>query len=206
MTEFTDYADIALGGTAGETFTAYADIATADAYMLGTFGEAADAWRALTGDDGEATKGRALITMTRILDRQKWKGTKTDAANEHAFPREGVTDCDGNAVTDTAVPQQIVDATIEGAVLLNNGETFDTETPTQGNNIQRLDAKGVSISYFRIGGLLGGAGGRFPLQLMEIMGCLLAGAAGFVGIAGATASGTWGCSVTGRRYGFTRGL
>jgi hypothetical protein len=201
MAEFTDYANVTIGGTAGETFTTYASVEDADAYMLGAAGEAADAWRALgSGDDGIDTKGRALISMTRTLDRQKWKGEKSDPLNEHAWPRMN-TGVDG--VVDDAIPQAIIDATIEGAAMLNNGDSFGTTTPNDSNNVQSLNAKGVSISYFRTGAP--GTGPRFPLPLMELIGNLLAGGS-FAGIAGATATGTDGCTITGNSHGYTRGL
>jgi len=60
-------------------------------------------------------KDRALITAARLLDRQVWQGEKYQQAPTQAmdWPRSGLTDEEGQAIDETAVPQFIKDAQCE---------------------------------------------------------------------------------------------
>ncbi len=152
--------------TAGSSveYPVYADHNVANAYLDGSASAAADAWRAITDND---VKARYLISMTRTLDRQRWKGDKTEADQELAWPRTN-TGVDG--VEDTVIPQAIIDACCEGAAMLADGADFES-TQNQSQKIQSLGAGSARLSYFR------GAEGpayRFPLVVQELVGPYLA--------------------------------
>lgn len=175
----------------GTTYFAYASLEDADGYLAANL--AADTWRG-TDDD---RKGMALVTATRVLDRQRWRGTKTDTAQVGAWPRSG-TGLAG--VEDGTVPADIVNGSIELASALLDGSEAQTAQSTA-QTIQSLRAGSVSLSYFR------GAEGaplRFPLPVMELIRLYLAG--GGSGMAGAIAYGTGKQSTTVDDYGYTRGL
>ena len=98
-------------------------------------------------DDRPGERERLLITATRILSRLCWKGTKTDPAQALPFPRNGLTDREGNALPDGTTPQEILDAQVELAItiLIDGNQESDTD---QGKNIKRLKAGEVEVEFF----------------------------------------------------------
>jgi len=144
-------------------YFAYADVPTADAYLAADSNAAA--WRA--ADD--ITKQRALITATRILDRQSWKSDLDQASR--------------------ALLEPIVHATAELAAQLVAGYDAANRQHT-GQAVRRQKAGSVEIEYFR------GAEGsplRLPLPVWELIKPYLAGASAALG--GSIAYGTDGCSI-----------
>lgn len=165
-------------------YTTYADVVEADEYAAAAIH--ATAWRAAD----ETTKEMALVTSTRLLDRQAWVGEKTDADQELEWPRSN-TGVEG--IEDDVVPQQVVDASIEIAIALVDGSQMQTQQSTA-NNIQSLRAGSVGITYFQ------GAEGsplRFPLIVDELLRGLLVGSGGSG--SGAGLSGAISTSVTCRK-------
>jgi len=65
-----------------------------------------------------------------------------------AFPRTGLTDKDGTAVSSTAVPQEVKDALVEQAYLISQDTTVEGSTGTADNN-KVLTAGAVSLERFR---------------------------------------------------------
>lgn len=144
-------------------FAAYADEDDADEYLLASFH--ASNWTSAT----ELQKQMALVTATRLLDRQDWLGDKTSSSQTLEWPRTntGVT-----GVTNTVIPEDIVNACIELALSLVDGSEVQSEQNIA-QKIQSLRAGSVGITYFR------GAEGsplRFPLIVHELVGKYLAGA------------------------------
>jgi len=180
--------DVIIGS---QTYASYATVAEADQYLSAA--AHADAWRAITDDD---VKGRALVTASRLLDRQRWKGEKTDPLQDLAWPRTG-TGVEG--VEDDTIPQDIIDACIELALAIVQGSDVQ-EAQNQSQKIQNLKAGSVSLTFFR------GADGvplRFPLIIQELLLKYLAGAGASLAN---TATGTDGCTISNDPYGFTEGL
>ena len=169
----------------GETYEVYADVATADAYMNAAIGEAADAWRAAD----EEAKARGMVSGTRAIDLQQWKGEKTDPDQPLDFPRTGLTYPNGTAVPSDAVPQEVIDASIELGAMLNAGISIDP-AEARATTARRLKAGSVEIENFRQFGYVG----VFPSQIMKLLGFWLAGSGGSAGIGGAEAYGTCGRS------------
>lgn len=167
-------------------FTVYAGTDEADAYAEGAL--QADPWRAADDD----TKGRALVTATRIFDRQRWKGDKTVANQDLAWPRSNT----GIDTVDPAViPEDITNGSIELAFALVDGSTVQYDQNTS-QKIQSMQAGSVSLSFFR------GADGipiRWPLPVQELIRDYLAG--GMLTLAGPISSGVDGKSVTRQDFG-----
>lgn len=118
-----------------------------------------------------ATREQALVTATRMLERQQWVGTQAPLSPgpwELAWPRSGVTDQYGNAVSDAAVPQFIEDAECELALALLQDASAQSNADAS-SNIQSLQAGSASISYFRPV-----KAGRFPTIVQELIGFYLA--------------------------------
>jgi hypothetical protein len=175
----------------GNDYDAYADQEEADLYLAASL--SADSWRAAEDD----VKGMALVTATRLLDRQSWVGEKNVSNQTLAWPRK---DTGVEGVADAVIPQDIINGTIELASALIDGSEAQT-AQTTAQTIQSLRAGSVSISYFR------GAEGvalRFPLPVQEYLGKYLTGKGSQ--LVGAISSGTDGCTVTGDRLGYVRGL
>lgn len=138
-----------------QAYLVYADDAVADLYLGGAIH--ADTWRASASD----VKKMALVTATRTLDRQRWKGTKNVSDQLTQWPRKG-TGVSG--VVDDSVPDDIRSASIELANALVNGDDVQNQSTTE-EKIQSLKAGSVSITNFRNIG----TSSRFPQIIQELI-------------------------------------
>lgn len=127
-------ASITLGGT---SYFSYISIADADAYLAAE--QSAASWRALTDQDDKA---RTLISASRLLDRQIWAGTLTDADQTEAWPR---TDIAG--VEDDETPLVIGYAAALLASAMIDG--FSATTNPVALPEKRIKADTVEIENFR---------------------------------------------------------
>lgn len=155
-----------------DTYFVYADVDEADAYLAAAV-HAGTTW---TGAS-VATRSQALVTATRILDRQRWVDAYDTQAEREDVPA-------------------IQDACSEMALALLQGSDLQTEQTT-GQKLQSISAGSVSLTYFR------GADGRphrFPTIVWELLRDYLGGAD--LAVYG-TASGTDGVSSTADDFGFT---
>lgn len=118
----------------------------------------------------EDERARWLVTATRILLRQSWRA--------------------GIVLADVVAIQE---ATAELAAQIAGGYDAANRSTTA-SNIARQKAGSVEVEYFRG---VEGDGLRLPLPVWELIRPYLAGSAGLV-LGGALASGTDGCSITGR--------
>lgn len=167
--------------TTGTSGNSYATIAEADTYLD-------DSTRALaweTTDDD--TKARALITATRLLEKQCWQGTKTNPAQTLHWPATGAFYEDGSAVDPNTIPPEIVAGTIELAFELTQNVELEGSDSTA-SNIKSVKAGSAQVEFWRVGGAFGLAGtGRFPPVVQEYVGELMCGAGG---VGGSEAFGT----------------
>lgn len=157
-----------------QPYDSYDTVAQADAYLAAAIHGAA--WSSATG----TTKAQALVTATRILDRQRW-------ADDYDTQEKRIA------------VQQIKDACVEMALALVDGSDFQTEETTS-QKLSSIKAGSVALTYFR------GAEGRphrFPTIVNELLRDYLAGATGAVS---PVATGTGGSSVIDGDLGFTGGL
>lgn len=161
-----------------DDYMSYADTDTADTYLAGSVTVAG--WVTASNDG----KGRALVSATRLLDRQTWA--------------EGYTTFDQRV----AVPA-IVDACCELAGLFIDGSTDVLNAPTTEQTTKSLKAGSVAIEYFRQNPALAA---RFPTTVQELLGPYLAGSSEAASIAAPYAGGTDVCSQFDRDYGLTGGM
>lgn len=79
----------------------YADVAACSAWAVLYYGSA------LTGSN--ADKEAAIRRATAYLDGLKWKGQRTYGRSQSiAWPRDGVTDCEGNAIASNTIPPELI--------------------------------------------------------------------------------------------------
>lgn len=142
----------------------YIDADDADLYFADALH--ADEWAAST----VPTKEKALVTATRMLDRQRWVGTKTASDQGLMWPRTGITDAAGTAVDSTTVPQAVLDATCELALSLIEDQSVQTQ-PNTGSNISEIQAGPVNVKFFATRT----SGAKFPVIVHELIGSYLSG-------------------------------
>lgn len=174
------------------TYDSYVDLVTADEYLEAA-SHAAN-WQAETSDD---IKGRYLVTATRLLERQRWKGDAASSTQTFAWPRTG-TGITG--VEDNVIPQNILDACCEIASALADGSDVQS-AQNQAQKIQTMKAGSVSLTYFR------GADGtprRFPQIIQELLRDYLAGSSSSLGSAQSSDVDTE--SITARTYEYAEPL
>lgn len=136
-------------------YDVYADVSTAEAYFAAAIH--ASSW----DDAAELTKKQALVTATRLLDRQSW-----------------ATDYDTQAKREDVV--NIQNASIELALSLIDGSTVQNDQNTA-ERVRSISAGSVSITNFRG---VDSATLRFPLIVQELLRGYLAGAdAAYVSVA-----------------------
>lgn len=178
-------------------YPVYGNLEKADEYLEASMSEAAQAWRDLADIED---KKRYLVQMSRILDRQEWRGEKVEDGQAMQWPRKntGVA-----GVVDDAIPLPIVYASFEGAAILASGGDFESSA-NQAQKIASLRAGSVALSYFR------GAEGpntRFPVVIDELIRRYTAG--GDERVSGAISTGSTGTdtqSVTRQDFGYNRSL
>lgn len=156
-------------GTSAGFANAYCAVSDGDTYFASRLG--ADAWTDASTDE----KKQALVSATRMIDRQRWAGTSTSGTFPYstlAWPRSGVTDKYGDSVSATGLPADIITGTEELALALLEDESAQ-DTASAGTNTKRVKAGQVEVEFFKptLGQL-----GRFPLIVQELLGQFLAGA------------------------------
>lgn len=142
-------------------YASYASVDEADAYLKAA-SHAAN-WEAAT----LLQKQQALVTATRLFDRQSWLPTYNTFALRLAVA-------------------SIVEATIELALALIDGETVQSASTT-GSDIASMSAGSVSISFRRMAS--GQVATRFPLIVQELLRAYLegAGVGSYVSVSGVDA-------------------
>ena len=165
-----------------QPYSSYASAAQADQYLAAA-SHAGTTWSGAS----DANKARALITATRILDRQRWRDAYAD-------------DDLGAAQALRFAVQNIRDACIEMALALLDGSDLQTEQNTA-QKLSSIRAGSVSLSF--VTGGTEGAAHRFPTIIHELLRDYLVG--GSEVLTGA-ASGVSGESLTGNDLGHTSGI
>lgn len=152
-----------------QPFDSYRTVEQADTYLAASIH--AGNWTSAT----EATKEQALVTATRIMDRQRW---------QDAYDTQ----------TERFAVENILDACCEIALSLVDGSAIQTNQSTA-QTLQSIKAGSVALTYFR------GAEGRahrFPTIVHELLRDYLAGGAQSVS---AKSTGVDGTSATDDDFG-----
>lgn len=158
-----------------QPYSSYQTVAQADEYLAASLHAGTD-WSSVTDD----TKAQALVTATRILDRQRWK----DDYGTQAL---------------RAVVENIQDACVEMALALVQGSDLQTEANAS-QKLSQIRAGSVSLTYFRGAE---GAPQRFPQIVQELLRDYLSGSSPTIT---GTATGTSGASSTTDDFGHTGGI
>jgi hypothetical protein len=174
-------------------YPSYVSVADADFYLAAAF-HAQPTWSVQT----TTAKAQALITASRILDRQRWLGDEVSATQALQWPRTGF-DSLLDPSAGTLIPTKVAYAAIEMALALIQGADFQT-AQNQSQKISNLKAGSVSIGYFR---LAEGPPIRWPLIIQELLRDYLGSSSQ---IAATSSSGVEGQSVTDQDFGVTRGM
>lgn len=156
------------------TYDVYADVATADAYLLADI-LYSSTWCLATAD----AKSAAIVSATRYLDSKEWQGEKTSGAQALDWPRSGITD-----VSSAAVPQEIIDS----CILLAAGAIVDSSSLSNSstvNNVKRAKAGSAEVENFR---QTSREIAVFTPGIQEMIGKWLAGASG--GLTGVVSGNT----------------
>lgn len=159
----------------GNEYDSYRTTAQADTYLAAAYHAGTD-WSGLT----VTIKAQALVTATRILDRQVW-------ASDYDTQAERI------------LVQDVLDACCEMALALVQGSELQTEASTA-QKLASIKAGSVALTYFR------GAEGRparFPVIVNELLRDYLAGADLSVA---PRATGVGGTSSTDDDFGHTGGI
>ncbi len=142
-------------------------------------------------DDASSTdKKKAHVQATRWIDRERWSGQPTDLVTPQPlqFPREDLTDCNGNAVDEDTLPQEVCNATGE-LILIILADPAATAAGNTSSNIKNAKAGSAEVEFFRPGDSSGGTGTILPTEAWKWMRCFSGG-----GVTPGTASGTDGQS------------
>lgn len=90
---------------------------------------------------------QAIISAARMIDRRpKFSGTKTVGAQALEWPRDSAT-CDGVAVTDNTIPDNIAIGEFELALALIEDEAIQDSQGT-GSNVKKAKAGSAEVTFF----------------------------------------------------------
>lgn len=177
-----------------DEYDVYVSVAEVDTYANGSL--TADAWQAMVPDD----KARVIVSVTRWIDAQCWKGEKIDPDQPLAFPR---TVGDIAVIEQAAIQLSVLVATNPDLINQLTGATVSAD-----GGIQTLKAGSVQITYFRALNFSVYGAGRvepFPRNIMGLIGAWLCATSGTSwATSGSLSYGTGAKSVVGRRgrFGF----
>ena len=111
--------------------------------------EAADLYHANRGNTDwtgtDAEKARMLRRGTQYMDNRylaRWKGTKATSGQALQWPRDSMTDEDGNGIDSDTIPQRIKDACCEAARTVPY-----TQKVSNPQNLKRVKAGSVEVEY-----------------------------------------------------------
>lgn len=164
----------------------YGGLTAAIDYITQSYGTSYTTWLALAEDDRE----RTLVGATRYLDRQRWKGDANGAASTTlAFPRDGITDADGDTVSDATQLAAVEKATFELAAMAAVDPDVFAQLD-QGQNIKSMGAGSARLEFFSPTKTKDGTATKLPTIVNDLIGQWLAGSGGPAVIIGGTSTGT----------------
>lgn len=157
----------------GNSFTVYnTDLPAVKLYLSASIGAGPDAFNASTDDD---LKGKCVVAAKRYIDEQRWQGLKTVPSQADEWPRTGVVDGYKLAVDSSTVPTAIKSAEAELAAIFMADPTVNAALRS-GSNVHRVDAKGVSVAFFRPTDTFDAP--TMPVVVQRLIGAFLASAVG----------------------------
>lgn len=158
-------------------FNSYDEVTNCDTYMENS--SHGGAWTGYTDDQ----KARNMMTAFAVLERLRWKGSKTVSGQAGALPRTGLTNIDGEALSSTAIPQAVKDAQCELALSIGANSGVVTGSGTS-ENVKSIAGDLTRVEFFKPESF--SAAGELPKTVQDLIGHLLASA----GVARAITYGT----------------
>lgn len=167
-------------GSASSSSESYASVAFGDTYVTNYLGNDSDWASAAEGD-----KENALRVATFYIDnryRGRWKGTPTSTDQALAFPRIGLYDENGYAITSSTIPIVLQRATVEMAKRYLEAVDLEPDVLREDAGIaaisERFDVFSESVKYVgarpvahqfakidrMLSGLIDGAMGQYPVE------------------------------------------
>lgn len=170
-----------------DTYNVYGTEAEIKTYLGGRLG--ADAYTNAESND----KKKAHVQATRWMDTMQFQGTPTDLVTPQplAWPRIGMTNCNGEVVLDSVVPNELCEA-IGELILVILGNSAASDAAGTGKNIKKVGAGSAQVEFFRAGDAQGKSGTPLPTQAWRLIKCFTG--AGSQLNSGAISSGTDACS------------
>lgn len=113
----------------GVSANSYVDADDADAFFADALD--ASAWT----DAGSVSPSRqepALIAAALRLNQEAYRGTKTDADQALAFPRDSIEDEDGNEIGNAVIPERVKRAQMKLALAMLRTTDFLQDTGLEG--------------------------------------------------------------------------
>lgn len=155
--------DATVGGTSANS---YLTRAAADSYFADRL--YSSNW---TGAS-DADKDLALVTATRRIDQENFRGAKVTTTQALKWPRYDTYDADGITYASAAIPQPVKDAACEMALELLGSNTL-------------AQSKLVNFAHIKIGSLditpqQPQKSGSLPAQVVRLLGHLLLSAPGTI--------------------------
>lgn len=155
----------------------------------------AGVWQSL--DPG--TQEQALVTATRMLDRQTWQGLPTANPQSLQWPRTGVTDKYNQPVDPSSVPQNIIYAECELAMAIYSDPTVQTNKDNS-SNIKSVKGGPAEVQFFRPINA-----GRFPTIVQELISQFLSGGTPAGMVSGNCGESKFDPRISSNDYNTTRG-
>ncbi len=129
--------------------------------------------------DAEADdQKKALISAFRAFERLMWEGTKSGSPQSTKFPRDGLTDCEGDSLPDDSIPDDIAYGEFELAYLLMLDPSILNRQSTR-SDVRRAKADTAEVEFF-----LAPAGEetKMPTVVHDLISCFLSGTGSDVGL------------------------
>jgi len=154
----------------GNSYSAFGTVALARAYFLAS-SSGSVAWAALS----TSAQSRGLVSAARLISRQAYVGTPTAVAIAAglAFPRSGLTDRFGVAISELVVPDDVCSAGYELALVLetagNTVESSSTGPSSLKSTSEREGPFSETLQYFFTGSDAE-VSSRWPQVVLELLG------------------------------------
>lgn len=166
----------------------YAGLTATKDYVAALYGDAADAFIALTDND----KSRILVAVTRYIDRWTWDGEAGLSGTTLQFPRTALLDSDGTAISDATQLAAVASAVGELCALA--AEDPDVlRAPDTSANIQSAGAGGAQVTFFNPTSAKLGTATPLPQVVQQLLGAWLGSTSGATALGG---DGQDGCSTS----------
>lgn len=146
----------------------YIDVSYADTYLDGLLNTSA--WSSADA----ATKARAVITATAVLDRLQFAGGRSTTTQALQWPRYETYDRDGWPFDSDEIPVAVKNATALLALELVKAGTTDPMATTAQDKLHSLSVEGAVELVFRARGDGPSGLSQFPEVLRELRTVLVA--------------------------------